>query len=115
MKAIIYINAEAAERLAKDSTQQLYTWDLCVIAQGEDVQFSEPEKPVPGIKLAELHFTLPHLDVLQETALAELDHQIQRKTAEMHKTLMELQARKQDLLAIAAPVTTVVVEEGDAA
>lgn len=110
MKAIIYINAETAERLAKDSTQQLYTWDLCVIAQGEDVQFSEPEKPVPGIKLAELPFTLPPLDVLQETALAELDRQIQRKTAEMHKTLMELQARKQDLLAIAAPVTTVVVE-----
>lgn len=110
MKAIIYINAETAERLAKDSTQQLYTWDLCVIAQGEGVQFSEPEKPIPGIKLAELPFTLPHLDVLQETALAELDRQIQRKTAEMHKTLMELQARKQDLLAIAAPVTTVVVE-----
>lgn len=114
MKAIIYINAETAERLAKDSTQQLYTWDLCVIAQGEGVQFSDPEKPIPGIKLAELPFTLPHLDVLQETALAELDRQIQLKTAEMHKTLMELQARKQDLLALAAPVT-VIVEEGGAA
>lgn len=110
MKAIIYISAETAERLAKDSTQQLYTWDLCVIAQGEDVAFYDPEKPIPGIKLAELPVTLPHLEVLQETALAELDRQIQLKTAEMHKTLMELQARKQDLLAIAAPVTTVIIE-----
>ena len=110
MKAIIYISAETAERLAKDSTQQLYAWNLCVIAQGEDVAFADPEKPVPGLKLAELPVTLPHLDVLQETALEELDRQIQLKTAEMHKTLMKLQARKQDLLAIAAPVTTVIIE-----
>ncbi len=113
MKAIIYISAETAERLAKDSTQQLYTWDLCVIAQGEDVAFYDPEKPIPGIKLAELPVTLPHLEVLQETALAELDRQIQLKTAEMHKTLMELQARKQDLLAISHNGAVTIVEEGE--
>jgi hypothetical protein len=100
MEAIVYLLPEAAERLAKDSTARLYSWDVNVVARGEDVLYGEPDKEVPGIIVARVPFTLPHADTLREQAVKSLDAAIQAKTAEMHKALMELQARKQDLLAI---------------
>lgn len=115
MKAIIYLSVEAAERLAKDSTNQVYAWDMSIILRGDDVLYGEPDKPIPGVVVGEVELTLPDVEAMRAAALAELDRNIQLKTAEMHKMLMDLQARKQDLLAIAAPVTTVIVEEGEGA
>ena len=114
MKAIIYLAVEAAERLAKDSTNKVYAWDMGIVLRGDDVLYSESDKPIPGVVVGEVELVLPEVEAMRAAALAELDRNIQLKTAEMHKMLMDLQGRKQDLLALAAPVT-VIVEEGDAA
>lgn len=113
MKAIIYLSVEAAERLAKDSANQVYSWDMAIVLRGDDVLYGEPDKPIPGVVVKEVELALPEVEVMRAAALAELDRNIQLKTAEMHKMLMDLQGRKQDLLAISHNGAVTTVEEGE--